>query len=305
VNQKYSLFWIFKGNFKNIKTDFRDEMKVNTVSSLLGYLDNNGAAYVVIKLLGVKALGVFDTLTKASRIFKTAFGFFSTSIMPHAIGREAKKGPQAPIAIFGKVVFLSSFVVFPLIFNLIPLNEVILNFVFGSEVAVYSSAFSLTLLAMISMIYAGLLGATFNARLSTVMITTKVMFFENLIGLPLLYVMATQYGIWGVCANRALVVTLGYFFRLQQTAREYQFSVNVFVKNMLNSLLIGTFFGASLFGLRQSGLEMPAPLFVAPLFMFLCWILIFYKSDQAHKELLSRFYSESVVLIRRLTGRKV
>lgn len=297
----YLIFWSNQGplrisvsHFFNFKfpVGFYKEFKVCSASSGMAFLDNTAPAYFISHFLGLSGLGVFDTLTKASRILKTTFGLLNSSILPHAISKEAKLGGDSVVPMYFNSLTLVSLIIVPLVFCFGPISGGILGVWLGSGFEVYGKEFFLSLIGVVSIIFIGLQGAIFSSRLSVVRKTFWLNLWENILGLPTMIWMIIDFGIFGVFLNRFLVLFFGFIFRSLMICREYKISFRTILKQVQIQFIVAFVALAVMLGVQYSTESLILQLVGAIVMTGISWVVIYLFLPADKKEFVSGLKSQ-------------
>jgi O-antigen/teichoic acid export membrane protein len=289
--------WVLR-KFSSLRPELWAEIKVGYSSSIMGFLDTTAAPYVAMRVLGVSGLGVYDSLSKLARVVKTAFGLFNSSILPHAISVEAKKGQTIVSQLFVKASFLVAFFIVPGFAVLMGLSPWILKLWLGSEFSSFWQELNIGYVTVFASIFIGLQGSIFSSRRETIAKMTVINFTENLIGLPLLYWMSLQYGVMGLFLNRLFVTWAGWIPRTWVVVQSYDFKAMNYLKVFRWTVPIGIFLGFTILSLSRVNLHPLLVFLTAGLLLLPAWGIIFFLSSADEKSIVQRTWNEIMILSR-------
>lgn len=281
----------------HLSADFKQELKVSFFSSLMAFLDNNAILYVAAQVLGPAGLGLYDSLSKISRILKTAFGLVTSALMPHAISTEAAKGQGRVVKIYHEMSFIVGFFMIPPITLLVALSPLILKLWLGANFVQYWPLLAVGFLTTLALVLISMQGSFFSSRREVIVDTSIVNFFENLIGLPLLYWMCLVQSVEGLFVNRLLVVWIGLIPRALVVTKHYQYKLMDTVKVFRWSFVVSSLVCIFLMYLYWHWQSMVLSIISAVLLLALSWVLIYQKSNIAEKALVSKTINEILALL--------
>ncbi len=297
VLQRFPISKMKFSSLGHLFADFKLEIKVSFFSSLMAFLDNNAILYVAAQVLGPAGLGLYDSLSKISRILKTAFGLVTSALMPHAISTEAAKGQGRVVKVYHDMSFVIGFFMVPPITLLVALSPLILKLWLGSAFVQYWPLLAIGFMTTLALVLISMQGSFFSSRREVIIDSSIVNFFENLIGLPLLYWMCLLQSVEGLFLNRLLVVWIGLIPRTMVVAKHYQYKLTDTLKVFRWSFLVSALVCVFLMYLYWYSQSMLLSLSSAVVLLAISWFIIYRQSSETEKALIVKTVNEVLALL--------
>lgn len=279
VCRRFSINKLIKIDVSSFLSDFKSELKVSFFSSLMAFLDINAVPYVAAQVLGPAGLGVYDTISKISRLMKTAFGLIASALMPYAISSEASKGKEYVVSLFRDIGYTVGVFLLPTLVCMMSLSGLILQLWLGKKYVSYAPLLVVAFLTTAASVWISLQGSLFSSRREVVASTTIVNFLENLVGLPLLFLMCKWSGVNGLFTNRLLIVWSGLAPRSLVFSRFYHFSALSSLKPFRWSIPLSVLTGLIIYLVNTHFKTAVVLLPVAGFLLLLDWYFIYKLSN--------------------------
>lgn len=297
VCRRFSFAKLIKIDITPFLSEFKSELKVSFFSSLMAFLDTNAILYVSAQMLGPTGLGLYDTISKISRVIKTAFGLIASALMPYAISSEAAKGKEYVVTLFKNISYAVGIFLLPPLICLTSLSDLILQLWLGKKYSSYAPLLAVAFLTTTGSVWISFQGSLFSSRREVVASTTVVNFLENLIGLPLLYLMCKWFGAAGLFTNRLLIVWSGLIPRSLVFSRFYHFSAWSSLKPFRWSIPLSTLAGLIIYLVNM---HFKTALVLIPIAFFLLlldWYFIYKLSNLEERKVFEKIILTGTTLL--------
>ena len=221
----------------------------------------------------------------------------SSALMPHAISTEAAKGQGRVVKVYHDMSFVIGFFMVPPITLLVALSPLILKLWLGSTFVQYWPLLAIGFMTTLALVLISMQGSFFSSRREVIIDSSIVNFFENLIGLPLLYWMCLLQSVEGLFLNRLLVVWIGLIPRTMVVAKHYQYKLTDTLKVFRWSFLVSALVCVFLMYLYWYSQSMLLSLSSTVVLLAISWFIIYRQSSETEKALIVKTVNEVLALL--------
>lgn len=283
----------------HLKLELKTELEERKASVLLEFLNQLATPYLAMQVLGAAGLGLFDALFKLTKFLKIFFEKIGSSVLPAALASEWRKGQGSWGHPFARACFLMAFLVLPLMGVLMGISNALLRIWLGPLFATYGQELNLGFLAMLPLIFISLQSVVLSSKPEVSQAENKVNIFEDLFGLPLLYLMTAHFGVLGIFLNRLLVAWFGWIPRIYFIVKFYNVPLGQLFMGFRWTAPLSLLTAIILQSLASFSIHWALLFAGALLSLVINWSLIYKFSEAEEKNLVVRILSDFKFFLRK------